>query len=97
MDEIRKLALDQAVTIATLVKTDKIDAAEVVSAAELFRQFLANDGPHVLIGGGDSATQETVSPVDEMMLSRGVEGLARADQTPDDTKTRLIRPGTEVP
>lgn len=109
MDEIRALALDHAVTIATLVKTDRIDAQEVVAAAEAFRRFLAGDVDQPT-STGETASTGTIqppplpaptwlpTPADEMLLSREVEGLARADQSPDDdTKTRLIRPGTEVP
>lgn len=108
MDEIRALALDHAVTIATLVKTDRIDAQEVVAAAEAFRRFLTGEDDQPSSTGSSPSTGTIQpplpdptwlpTPADEMLLSREVEGLARADQSPDDdTKTRLIRPGTEVP
>lgn len=48
MDELRRLALDHAVTIATLVKTDRIDADEVVSAAKKFHAFLTGENADVM-------------------------------------------------
>ena len=107
MDEIRKLALDHAVTLTPVSKDAPLDPNAVVAAAEAFRRFLAGDVDQPT-STGETASTGTIqppplpaptwlpTPADEMLLGREVEGLARADQTPDDdTRTRLIRTGDE--
>lgn len=119
MDEIRKLALDHAVTLTPVSKDAPLDPNAVVAAAEAFRRFLTGEDDQPS-STGETASTGTIQPPplpaptlvlagkvviarppataasDEMLLGREVEGLARADQTPDDdTRTRLIRTGDE--
>lgn len=67
MSELRKIALDHAVTIATMVRTDRIDATAVVAAAEAFYAFLTSQ-------------QERLVP-HPSPVAAGYD-LARADQSP---------------
>lgn len=84
MDDLRKIALDHAMTVATLVTKGRIDATEVVSAAEAFYAFL-------------TSTQERLVP-HPSPVAVGYD-LARADQSPvtsilrdaDSIPTRLVR------
>ena len=84
MSELRKIALDHAVTVASMVRTDRIDATAVVAAAEAFYAFLTSQ-------------QERLVP-HPSPVAAGYD-LARADQSPvtsilrdaDSIPTRLVR------
>lgn len=67
MSELRKIALDHAVTVASMVRTDRIYATEVVAAAEAFYAFLTSQ-------------QERLVP-HPSPVAAGYD-LARADQSP---------------
>jgi hypothetical protein len=85
MSELRKVALDHAVTVASMVRTDRIDATAVVAAAEAFYAFLTSQHPSPVAAGYDLARADQ-SPVTSILRDADSipTRLVRRDGTPPD-------------
>ena len=95
MTEARKLALDYAVTAATLTKRETVPADEIVATAEKFHAFLVGQPSAT---GATQATEDGPEEdlgelVDDFLASRGRQNVVpisqadfgKADQSPAAT------------